>query len=97
MGNFVQWWYQIVGWGEMMFSRYQAWLLPGVLVASAVIGLILLYSEWRRAALDRKKWEGQPRPQRSHAHEVRLRAGQVESQYSRIPGSWVLSRTRPSD
>ena len=69
MGDFVHWWDQIVRWCEMMFSRYQAyqaWLLPGILVVLAVIGLILLYSESRRAALDRKKWNGQPRPLRSH-------------------------------
>ena len=74
MGDFVHWWDQIVRWCEMMFSRYQAWLLPGVLVVLAVIGLILLYSELRRAALDRKKWGGQPRPLRSHGHRYRLKA-----------------------
>jgi hypothetical protein len=74
MGDFVHWWDQIVVWCEMMFSRYQAWLLPGVLVVLAVIGLILLYSELRRAALDRKKWKGQPRPLRSHGHGYRLKA-----------------------
>jgi hypothetical protein len=74
MGDFVQWWHQIVGWCEIMFSRYQAWLLPGVLVVLAVTGLILLYSEWRQAALDRKKWKGQRRPLRSHGHEGRLKA-----------------------
>ena len=74
MGDFVHWWDQIVRGCEMMFSRYQAWLLPGVLVVLAVIGLILLYSELRRAALDRKKWRGQPRPLRSHGHRYRLKA-----------------------
>ncbi len=59
------WWGQIVRWCEMMFSRYQAWLMPGVLVVLAVIGLILLYSELRQAALDRKKWNRQPGPLRS--------------------------------
>ena len=74
MGNFVHWWYQIVGWCEIMFSSYQAWLLPGVLVVLAVIGLILLYSERRRAEFERKKWEGRQRPLRSRGHQIRLRA-----------------------
>ena len=74
MGDFVHWWDQIVRWCEMMFSRYQAWLLPGVLVVLAVIGLILLYSELRQAALDRNKWNAQPRPLRCHGHQHRLKA-----------------------
>jgi len=52
MGDFVRWWDQIVRWCEMMLSRYQAWLLPGLLIMLALIGLILLYSELRRAALE---------------------------------------------
>ena len=74
MGDLVRWWDQTVRWCEMMFPRYQAWLMPGVLVVLAVIGLILLYSEWRQAALDRKKWNRQPRPLRSHRHGDRLKA-----------------------
>jgi len=76
MGDFVRWWDQIVRWCEMVFPRCQAWLLPGVLVVLALIGLILLYSEWRRAERDRKKWEVQPRrrPLKSHGYEDRLKA-----------------------
>jgi hypothetical protein len=76
MSDFVRWWDQIVRWCEVMFCRHQAWLLPGVLVVLALIGLILLYGELRRAALDRKnkKWKGRPRPLRSHLHEDRLKA-----------------------
>lgn len=73
MGNFVHW-DQIVRWCDLMFSRYQAWLLPGVLVVLAVIGLLLLRSEVRQAALERKKWKGQNRPLRSHGQENRLKA-----------------------
>jgi hypothetical protein len=76
MGDFVHWRDQIVRWCEVMFSRYQAWLLPGVLVVLALIGLILLYSELRQDARDRKKWKVQPRrrPLRSNGHEDRLKA-----------------------
>ena len=74
MSDFVHRWDQIVRWCELMFSRYQAWLLPGVLVVLALIGLTLLHSELRHAALDEKKWKRQPRPLRSHGHEHRLKA-----------------------
>jgi hypothetical protein len=75
MSDFVHRWDQIVGWCQLLFSRYQAWLLPGVLVVLAVIGLTLLYSEVRQAALDKKKWKGQRRrPLRSHGQEDRLKA-----------------------
>jgi ABC-type dipeptide/oligopeptide/nickel transport system permease subunit len=67
MGDFVR-------WCQMMFPQYQAWLMPGVLVGLAVIGLILLYRELRQASLERKKWEAEPRALKSHRHGARLKA-----------------------
>ena len=72
MGNFVHW-DRIVRWCDLMFSRYQAWLFPGILIVLAVIGLTLLYSELRQAALEKKKWKRQPHPLRSHGNEGRLK------------------------
>ena len=39
---------------KMISQHIQAWLLPGILGILAMIGLILLYSELRRAARLRK-------------------------------------------
>lgn len=65
MGDFVQWYDKALSqlslywhWSDRMFSHYQAWFLPGSLVVLAFIGLVLLYSELRHCALDRRKWIG---------------------------------------
>lgn len=63
MDNFVQWcnglFSQVSQYWHLcdkLFSQYQAWFLPGTLVLFALIGLVLLRSELRHYALDRRKW-----------------------------------------
>ena len=63
MHDFVSWYdkafsqlAQYWSWSDRMFSQYHAWLLPGCLVMFALVGLVLLHSELRNGALDRRKW-----------------------------------------
>ena len=60
MSDFVQVFSQAWQWCDQMYFQYQAWLLPGVLVLLAVIGLALLYSELRHSVIESRKWRRSP-------------------------------------
>jgi hypothetical protein len=53
---------------------YETQIIAGILAVAALIGLILLFIELRRAVLNRKNWKKEPIPLKSNRHEPRRKA-----------------------